>query len=389
MYPTITDMLKDLFGIYLPLPIQTFGFFLALSFAASAYFLSKELQRKEANGLLQPSKQKFLKGESATFTSISINAIIGFFIGYKLLMGLLEYQSCSSNPQAFLLSTKGNILGGILGAGIAAFLHYREKQKSKLPKPVWVEETLHPHQHIANIVTMAAIMGILGSKIFHTLENIDELIADPMGAIFSFSGLSFFGGLILAAATIIYYAKKNNIGILPLCDAAAPSIMIAYAIGRIGCQVAGDGDWGIPNDAPMPQWLSFLPDWMWAYDYPNNVIHANLKQDFLDMGLQSITGKAWPTPFYETVMCGLLFIFLWGIRKKFSVPGMLFCIYLIVTGIERFFIEQFRINNKYHFFGLEATQAELISIALVIAGAIGLWYLNKNKQEIVGMYKTV
>ena len=376
-------MLKDLLGVNIPLPIQTYGFFLAIAFIVSAYLVSKELQRKEADGLMQAAKQKFLKGEPATVTSIIINGVVGFFIGYKLLMGILDYQGCSSNPQAFLLSSKGNFIGGILGSGISIFLHYREKKKHQLPKPEWVEEIVHPHQHIANIVSIAAITGILGSKIFHMLENIPDFMADPWGSIFSFSGMSFLGGLIMAGGALIYYAKKNNIPLLAFCDAAAPALMLAYGIGRIGCQVSGDGDWGLPNDAPKPSWMSFLPDWMWAYDYPHNVIHTNLKEEFLSMNLQSITGKAWPTPFYETVMCFILFLFLWGIRKKFATPGKLFCVYLIACGLERIFIEQIRINNKYHFFGINPTQSEIISTVLIIVGIGGIFYLNKNKNKEV------
>jgi prolipoprotein diacylglyceryltransferase len=120
---------------------------------------------------------------------------------------------------------------------------------------------------------------------------------------------------------------------------------------------------------------------MWAYDYPNNVRNVNLKEEFLSNNIESITGKAWPTPFYETIMCGLLFIFLWGIRKKNSTPGILFCIYLIACGTERFLIEQIRINNKYHFLGINPTQAEIISTIIILCGVGGLWYLIKNKKR--------
>lgn len=381
-------MLKDLLGIYLPLPIQTYGFFLAVTFIVCAYLVSKEMQRKEAGGLMHSSTQKFLKGEPASVTSMIINGAIGFFVGYKLLFGIFNYQSCSSNPQALLLSGEGNILGGILGAAISVFFHYREKQKNKLPKPEWVEEAILPHQHMANIVTIAAVLGIAGAKLFDVIENIDALMKDPLGVILSFSGLAFYGGLICATIGLLVYAKKNKIGILPLCDAAAPALMLGYAIARIGCQLAGDGDWGLPNDAPKPGWMSFLPDWMWSFDYPNNVIHANLKQDFINMGLESITGKAWPTPFYETVMGTILFLFLWSIRKRITTPGILFCVYLIVNGIERFLIETIRINDKYNFLGIELSQAQIIAVSLIAIGVIGMLYLNKNKEKFLQMYQT-
>jgi hypothetical protein len=113
-------------------------------------------------------------------------------------------------------------------------------------------------------------------------------MADPIGSLISFSGLSFLGGLICATIAILWFAKKNNIKLLHLTDAALPGLMLAYGVGRMGCQIAGDGDWGIPNDAPKPEWLSFLPNWAWAYNYPNNVLGIDLKADFTQMGYVSL-----------------------------------------------------------------------------------------------------
>ena len=159
--------------------------------------------------------------------------------------------------------------------------------------------------------------------------------------------------------------------------------MWAYGIGRIGCQLAGDGDWGIPNDAPVPSSLSFLPDWMWSFDYPGNINGVKLMDEFHQMGFESITGKAWPTPFYETVMAFIIFGILWSFRKKIKIPGIIFSAYLIFNGIERFFIEKIRINPQYELFGLKATQAEIIAVLLFIAGIVGIWYaikVNKSKK---------
>jgi prolipoprotein diacylglyceryltransferase len=196
-----------------------------------------------------------------------------------------------------------------------------------------------------------------------------------VGSLLSFSGLSFYGGLICAAATIIWYAKSKNIPVLHLMDATAPGLILAYGIGRIGCQIAGDGDWGMPNDAPMPQWLSFMPEWVWAYDYPNNVLGVDLKEDFARMGLHSETGKAWPTPIYETTMALIIFGILWSIRKKLKYPGLMFSVYLIFNGLERFAIEKVRINNEL--FGAGITQAEIISSILIIIGVAGVFLMPR------------
>jgi len=175
----------------------------------------------------------------------------------------------------------------------------------------------------------------------------------------------------------LIYARKNGIGLIHLLDAAAPMLILGYGVGRIGCQVAGDGDWGIPNDLPQPEWMSFLPEWTWAYNYPNNVLGVDLQQSFINDGFVSLTGNAYPTPLYEAVLGIGLFFVLWMLRKKIIIPGMLFSIYLLMNGVERFFIEKIRVNEVYNIFGNLITQAEIISFFLIIAGFIGIWYSRK------------
>jgi prolipoprotein diacylglyceryltransferase len=162
-----------------------------------------------------------------------------------------------------------------------------------------------------------------------------------------------------------------------MADSVAPALMIAYAVGRIGCQLSGDGCWGGPNPEPKPEWLSLLPDWMWAFNYPHNVINEGVLLPGCEEKFCHVLDQpVFPTPFYETTICTLLFLVLWFIRKKIAVPGMLFSIYLILNGIERFIIEGIRVNIKYNFFGLETTQAQAIAIGLVVLGIIGIIYFR-------------
>ena len=185
----------------------------------------------------------------------------------------------------------------------------------------------------------------------------------------------------------IYNFLKYKIKILDLCDSAAPSLMLAYGIGRIGCQMSGDGDWGIVNLNSKPEWLSFLPDWMWSYTFPHNVINAGAPmadcgEKFWYPYCYELLQPVWPTAFYETVLSVLIFSFLWYIRKKIRISGILFCIYLGLNGIERFFIEKIRVNTEYNILG-GITQAEIISTLLIIISVVGYFILSKmNKKKI-------
>ena len=379
MYPTISYLLEDLLGINIPLPIQTFGFFVALSFIVGAYFISKEFKRKEKEGLVSKIKQKKLIGEGVTIKDWFNSIIGGFLIGFKLVEAILDYDSLVQNPQEFILSTKGSIIGGIIVALISSFIKYKEKEKTKLPEPKLIETDVHPYQLVGNMIMISAISGIIGAKIFANLENWESFINDPIGQLFSFSGLTFYGGLIFGAISVSYYAKKNGIKLLHLIDVFAPSLILAYGIGRAGCHFSGDGDWGIVA-SNKPDWW-FLPDWMWSYNYPNNVINEGIPIPGCEGNFcYQLAENVYPTPFYEIIMAGIIFLFLWSVRKKIKIAGMLFFIYLTLNGIERFFIEKIRVNTKYDILG-GITQAEIISSILILTGLIGIFVLIKRKDN--------
>src|SRR5689334_15718473 len=117
MYPSISDLLKDLFGINIPLPIQSFGFFVAISFLLAAYALSLELKRKESQGLLKSQTKKVLRGEPAKISELFFSGLIGFIIGYKIIYFASHYRELVADPQDSLLSTTGNFIGGFV-AGV-------------------------------------------------------------------------------------------------------------------------------------------------------------------------------------------------------------------------------------------------------------------------------
>lgn len=382
MYPTISDLLKGIFGFSLPLPIQTFGFFMALSFVGAYYATSAELVRKTSMGLLKPVQKTITRNKKVHLVNYVVSMLISGLIGFKVLEILLDYSALVQNPQAFLLSGKGNIYGFLAGAAVGFYSTWKDAEKVKGKKEEKAVITVQPVDLMWNITAIAGIAGVLGAKIFHNLEYIDDLIADPVDALLSFSGLTFYGGLIVAAIAVLYYTSKHQIPPLHMIDATAPGLMLAYGIGRIGCQLSGDGDWGIVNTSPKPASLSFLPDWMWSFNYPHNVIDEGVLIPGCDgPHCYMLPEPVYPTPFYEVIMALALFAFLWSIRKRITIPGVLFGIYLVVNGVERFAIEKIRVNSTYNLFGKHITQAEIISSLMIVTGIIGIIILVKRNRN--------
>ncbi len=376
MYPNLHYLFKDLFGIELGFLqiFQSFGVLVAISFLLAAYFFSKELQRKEKEKLLGQNSKEEMQGEAPKASDIAFSSLFGFVLFFKLVHIVFNFSAFTGDTQGFILSLEGNFAGGIAGAVLLGWMRYREVKKAELKTPVKKVIIMSPYMHVPNMTLIAAVAGILGAKIFHNLENLGDFMRDPIGNLFSFSGLTMYGGLIVASFAVIYYARKNNITITHLIDACAPSLMLAYGTGRLGCHISGDGDWGKDNLLAKPDWF-FLPDWMWGYTYPHNVNNSGDPiPGCVGKFCSELPNPVFPTPFYEAVMCIVLFFVLWSVRKKITTPGVLFSLYLILNGVERFFIEKIRVNNPL--FGMNITQAEIISVVLVILGVAGIFYFR-------------
>lgn len=381
MFPTVSHFIEYLFGVQIPLPFNTFGVFVALAFIAGYWAFTEEFKRKEALGIIHPIKKYITVGKPATTLELFYNGIFGFLIGYKLVYALLNYKLFVSDAQTVLLSTKGSILGGLFFAGLFAYWDHKEKNRVKLPAAKTVEVIQHPYELMGNMIVWAAVWGFLGAKIFDNLEHWDTFVQDPIGGLLSFSGLTFYGGLICGGAAVLYIAKKNNIKVLHMLDIGGPGMMLAYAVGRIGCQMSGDGDWGIDNLNPKP--VSWLPDWLWAYTYPNNVANEGIPiPGCVGKFCHELANPVYPTPIYEVIVCFILFLILWKVRTRIKIPGMMFGIYLMLNGLERFFIELIRVNTKYDVAGIRFTQAELISSILFLSGLLLVLYSVRNKEKL-------
>lgn len=391
MYPTLYHALLDLTGLDIPFLkfANSFGFFVAIAFFVAAWTFGKELSRMQQADLVARTTRKVTYGKPASIRELIGSGLFGALLGFKGLYLLFNYEEATADPQSFLVSTTGSFIGLILGAALMVWLRYREKQKQLLDKPKTVEEPVTGHEHANNMALLAAIWGFSGAKVFHWLENPDQFmrfIADP-AVTDMFSGLTMYGGLLVAGPMVIRYMMQN--GILPWAgmDAVAPGLMWAYGVGRIGCHVSGDGDWGIANPSPAPSWI---PEWLWSYDYPNNVNAVlgpqtggtngvRMTTDCFEGYCTHLVPGVYPTPVYETVVCVILGFILWHFRTRLKIPGLLFALYLMMNGFERFWIEKIRVNTKV--WG-NITQAEIISSCLFLLGlGLYIWLRNRGKNK--------
>jgi phosphatidylglycerol:prolipoprotein diacylglycerol transferase len=196
------------------------------------------------------------------------------------------------------------------------------------------------------IVFAALIGGLVGSRLDYLAQNWDEAAEDLLGNVFSGTGLVWFGGLVGGAAGVLIWARVRGWLSLRLLDATAVPLALGYAVGRVGCQLSGDGDYGIESDLP------------WAMAYPEGTV--------------STTDEVHPTPIYETLAMGLMAFALWRLRERFR-PGVLFALYLVLAGVERLLIEFIRRNDEV---AAGLTLAQLVSLGMIAAG--GAWLASRR-----------
>ena len=236
-------------------------------------------------------------------------------------------------PEIHLLGVSIKTFGltfalGFLACGLVVARRLRE-----LGKPVdWGYE----------IVFAALIGGIVGARLYYVIQNYSQVKHDLVGSIFSGTGLVWYGGAIGGAIGVIGWMRWRRALELRMLDMCATALALGYAIGRIGCQVSGDGDYGIRSSLP------------WAMGYPHGTVPTP----------PGVTVQ--PTPIYETVAMCLLAYGLWSLRDRVR-PGVVFALYLSLSGLERFLVEFVRRNSEV-LAGLTAPQLE--SLALLVIGRV-------------------
>ena len=411
-YPKITDWIYFLFNQspladFRFLPLYSYGFWVAVGFFVAATLAVKEMKRREALGLLTGVETEVTEGFAPSITEVLFYFFFGFIIFFKITGIFVFHEMLRTKQLAFgaymlanagggifqrILSffTYGSYVGGIIGGGLLAGYYYYARNKDKLAEPVTKKITIFPSDSIGDLLIIALVLGVLGSNLFNFLENPEDyqnFWSDPMGSIFS--GLSIYGGLICAGLGFWVYARWKKFNLTHFFDSVAPGYILANAIGRLGCQTAGDGDWGVANLAAKPGWI---PQFLWSSHYEHNIIDydpGNFIQGCTEEHCHYLTNAVYPTPLYEFLMCTAIFFILWALRKRLTnMPGGLFAIFMILVGIQRYTIEQWRDlsgRDLYHVFGFTLRQSELISIVLILLGiaASVFLYTRYKKAESV------
>src|SRR3954468_14473886 len=227
------------------------------------------------------------------------------------------------------LQTFGIAFGfGFIAAGLVLTKRFRELG---LPGD-WAYE----------MVFAALLGGLIGARVDYLIENWDKVSGDLLGNIFSGSGLVWLGGVIGGAIGVLLWAWRKHWLSLTLLDTASVPLALGYAIGRIGCQLSGDGDYGKHTDLP------------WGMSYPHGTVPT--------------TDTVHPTPVYETLTMGLVALLLWQLRDRLR-PGLVFALWLLLSGTERLLVEFIRRNDPK---ALGLTLPQLISVAMIAAGALWL-----------------
>jgi phosphatidylglycerol:prolipoprotein diacylglycerol transferase len=213
-------------------------------------------------------------------------------------------------------------------------------------------------------ITIPCLAGIIGARLYHALQSPADLAADPVGQLFSRYGFAWFGGLIAGFTGYVWVARWKRIPLLTALDAGSPAAALGYGIGRIGCLLSGDGDYGIPTSLP------------WGMSFPN--------------GLVPTTDRVHPTPIYEFLAACAIACILWRlgahaaqnspgkgetqmtsgkVETQMTFPGSVFAAYLVLTGAARFSVEFIRIN-PHVILGMSNAQA---ASALSMLAGVALW----------------
>jgi phosphatidylglycerol:prolipoprotein diacylglycerol transferase len=223
-------------------------------------------------------------------------------------------------------------------------------------------------EYSSSIVITAAVAGLIGSRLYAILDDLPTYLADPKSMIFSGSGFVFYGGMIGGILGAYIVSRWYRIGFAMTMDMCAPALAIGQAIGRMGCQLAGDGDWGLPSTVP------------WAMSYPRAIVgwtpdtvlklgdHYQLVPACTNLA-DCLNVRVHPAPVYETILYLGVFYILWSMRKTAHPDGRVIYWYLVLAGAARFLVEFWRINPRVFYM---FSEAQVIAFAMMVIGGVAL-----------------
>jgi phosphatidylglycerol---prolipoprotein diacylglyceryl transferase len=309
MYPRLTDIFRDLFGVNPPFELYTFGLMVATSILLATYLTKLNLDRMYRQGIVGPV---YIKEPS-------------------------------------------------------------EKGKGRMIKS-------SPSVLVWTMMVIAAVSGVLGAKVFYIIDNFGDFLRRPADFLLTADGLAFWGGLVFGTIALCWYSWKKGLPPRAFLESVAPGLLLAYGVGRIGCYLAGDGDWGVcSNLADKPAWI---PGFLWSETFPRSIVTNDVFQFNADRGYPCAPGAdgVYPTMLYELVMAAALAGVLWALRNHPFQMGWLFAMYLVLAAIQRFTIELIRVNPVVlEVGGLGFSQAMVVSVFLFTAGIAGLVWLSRRR----------
>jgi phosphatidylglycerol---prolipoprotein diacylglyceryl transferase len=335
-----------------PFTVYSYGLMLATGFLVGSYFLTEELRRRKLNRNVARSFYVVLRWLYIGLTALIVLASVLEF-GADVFSTIL--QAAGRNPIVIVI-----VVGYI---GLGTFIMNQASRR-----------TLKSEIDLATaVVLISLVYGVFGTKILFLFENMEDVLRRPFDMLVSTTGLSFFGGPVLVIVVLYLLLRMEHIRFFSVADATAPSLLLGYGIGRLGCHFAGDGCYGFPTTLP------------WGTDYSKGVVPpSQALARFPAIAGQYPNGipdtiPLHPTPVYEFIACALLFAVLWKFRKSIKIEGRIFMLYLVFAGIERFAVEFLRLNPRV-MFGLSGFQ--IFAFLMVLAGVIGWYVLGRRAQGI-------
>lgn len=369
MYPNLSYLFNDFFNTSIDSwtsVFKTYGMSLVIAFGICSIILKGELRRRESIGLINP----IVRTESTHWTENIFLTAISTIIGYKMVHIALNLSVFKINSRDMILSWDGNVLGGLFFLLCSVTIIYYSIDHVKS----FDNEKTSFYKLSTHLTIFMIIIGLVFNKLFGIFEV--DFDGKTFSQIFNNSGTNFFGGLFGGMLGAYIFCKLHKIPYHNLLDSISPVLMLGYAIGRLGCHISGDGCWGIDNHLSKPNWF-LLPNWLWSYNYPHNVADRGINMvNTIGEHNKILETPVFPTSLYEAIFGFTMFLILWQMRKKVLRPYLLFIYFLLSMGIERFFIEFMRINNKYTYVGLHLSQAQFISLLLIIVSTSFLFYTN-------------